>query len=83
MRHPANIHHNQAVALVRALMLRDKARYGTQEKLEALTGVDQGSWSAYLSGRVKPSRHTRKVIRSKLRIPVDAWDKPVTTSEVA
>jgi hypothetical protein len=72
-----NPDHNQGVAMVRALMLNDKERCGTQEKLEALTGVDQSSWSLYLGGHAKPRKLAREAIRRKLKIPVDSWDNPV------
>lgn len=66
---------NEGVAMVRALMRDERERCGTQEKLEALTGVDQSSWSLYLSGRSKPGRLAREAIRRKLKIPVDSWDR--------
>ncbi len=55
-------------------MSSDRERYGTQQKLERITGVDQSSWSLYLSGRAKPGKLARAAIRRKLKIPAHLWD---------
>jgi hypothetical protein len=57
------------------LRASDPERYGTQMKLAAATGLDQKSWSNYLSGECKPSRLARAAIHAALGIEPFLWDK--------
>jgi len=63
-----------AVLAVRALMVRDPKRYGTQMLLAGATGLSQTAWSQYLRGAKKPNKHSRKMLRRKLGIDPGAWD---------
>jgi hypothetical protein len=59
-------------------MQSDPARYGTQVLLARATGLDQKSWSNYLSCESKPSRLARRQIQRKMGIPTSAWDLPLS-----
>lgn len=67
---------NAAVARVLELQAQDPELYGTQMKLAEATGLDQKSWSNYMSGKTTPSRLAREEIRRKLKIAVNLWDVP-------
>lgn len=59
-------------------MKSDPERYGTQVLLARTTGLDQKSWSNYLSGESRPSRLARRQIQKKLGIPAGEWDQQAT-----
>lgn len=65
---------------MRAMQKEFPAVYGTQTRLARLTGLDQTSWSHYLSGKSIPSKLARRAIQNALGIPVGLWDVAATTA---
>lgn len=69
-----------ALAKVAALRASEPARLGTQELLAKATGLHQTTWSHYLTGKARPGRHERKILRRKLGIAPEEWDTPLDSS---
>lgn len=67
-----------------ALLVSRRLQKGglTQEWLRARLDVGKGVVSHWIHGRRRPRMPMRLEIRALLRVPVSAWDRPASPSEL-